>query len=73
MNLNSYHTRIQERLNNASEIDKQALMLEREEAMLVKNLEATIQKQHKAQFITSQTEDVSPMKITDNAGFNEIP
>lgn len=48
-------------------------MLEREEAMLVKNLEATIQKQHKAQFITSQTEDVSPMKITDNAGFNEIP
>ena len=47
-------------------------MLEREEAMLIKNLEATIQKQHKAQIITSQTEDVSPMKITDNGGV-EIP
>ena len=44
MNLNSYQTRIQTRLREAQEIDKQALELEREEAMLVKNLEATIQK-----------------------------
>ena len=40
-------------------------MLEREEALLVKNLEATIQKQQKAQIITSQTETQSPMKMND--------
>ena len=44
MNQHAYAGRIQDRINNASEIDKQAKLLEEEETHLMKNLEATIQK-----------------------------
>jgi len=42
MNIHSYKSRIQDRINNASEIDKAAKLLEEEETQLMKNLEATI-------------------------------